>query len=51
MAPKYKTALECLFKDFPNQTICMMTDVDAYYKMVDYKSIGSILEVPKMLLG
>jgi len=38
--------MECLYKDYPNQVVYVMSDVDGYYEKVDYKRIGSIYEVP-----
>lgn len=37
--------MECLYKDYPNQVVYVMSDVDAYYEKLDYKRIGSIFEV------
>jgi ribosomal protein S18 acetylase RimI-like enzyme len=39
--------MECLYKDYPNQDIYVMSDVDGYYEKVDYNRIGSIYEVPR----
>lgn len=38
--------MECLYQDYPNQVVYVMSDVDDYYEKVDYKRIGSIFEVP-----
>jgi GNAT superfamily N-acetyltransferase len=38
--------MECIYKDYPNQTVYVMSDVDGYYEKVGYKRIGSIFEVP-----
>lgn len=38
--------MECIYKDYPNQVVYVMSDVDEYYEKVDYKRIGSIYEVP-----
>lgn len=38
--------MECLYKDYPNQAVYVMSDVDEYYEKVNYKRIGSIYEVP-----
>ena len=38
--------IECLYNDYPNQVVYVMSDVDEYYEKVDYKRIGSIFEVP-----
>ena len=37
--------MECIYKDYPNQIVYVMSDVDEYYEKVDYKRIGSIFEV------
>jgi len=37
--------MECIYKDYPNQVVYVMSDVDGYYEKVDYKRIGSIFEV------
>lgn len=39
--------MECIYKDFPDQVVYVMSDVDGYYEKVDYKRIGSIFEVPR----
>jgi ribosomal protein S18 acetylase RimI-like enzyme len=38
--------IECIHKDYPNQVVYVMSDVDGYYEKIDYKRIGSIFEVP-----
>lgn len=38
--------LESIVKDYPNQVVYVMSDVDEYYEKIDYKRIGSIFEVP-----
>jgi ribosomal protein S18 acetylase RimI-like enzyme len=38
--------MECLYNDYPNQVVYVMSDVDGYYEKVNYKRIGSIYEVP-----
>lgn len=40
--------MECIYKDYPNQIVYVMSDVDGYYEKVNYKRIGSIFEVPKI---
>lgn len=40
--------MECIYNDYPNQDVYVMSDVDQYYEKVDYKRIGSIYEVPRM---
>ncbi|NCA77080.1 MAG: hypothetical protein EOM90_12175 [Alphaproteobacteria bacterium] len=37
---------ECIYEDYPNQVVYVMSDVDGYYEKIDYKRIGSIFEVP-----
>lgn len=39
--------VECIYKDYPNQIVYVMSDVDEYYEKVDYKRIGSIFEVAR----
>lgn len=39
--------MECIYKDFPNQVVYVMSDEDGYYDKVNYKRIGSIFEVPR----
>jgi ribosomal protein S18 acetylase RimI-like enzyme len=41
-----KKLMEYIYKDYPNQVIYVMSDVDGYYEKVNYKRIGSIFEVP-----
>jgi ribosomal protein S18 acetylase RimI-like enzyme len=41
-----KELMECIYKDYPNQVVYVMSDVDEYYKKIDYNRIGSIFEVP-----
>jgi GNAT superfamily N-acetyltransferase len=38
--------MECLYKDYPNHVVYVMSDVDGYYEKVDFKRVGSIYEVP-----
>ena len=38
--------MECLYIDYPNQIVYVMSDEDGYYDKVNYKRIGSIFEVP-----
>jgi ribosomal protein S18 acetylase RimI-like enzyme len=42
-----KKLMECIYKDYPNQVVFVMSDVDGYYEKVNYKRIGSIFEVPR----
>lgn len=37
--------MEILCKDFPNQTIFVMSDVDEYYQKLKYSRSGSIFQV------
>ncbi len=41
-----KKLMECIYSDYPKQTVYVMSDVDGYYEKVHYKRIGSIFEVP-----
>ena len=36
-----KTLMERVFKDFPNQAIYVMSDVDPYYEKLGYRREGS----------
>ena len=38
--------VECLYEDYPDRVVYVMSDEDGYYKKVNYKRIGSIFEVP-----
>lgn len=40
-----KQLMECLLKDFPNQEVYVMSDVDLYYKKLGYEIEGSIFKV------
>ena len=40
-----KTLMERVFKDFPNQPIYVMSDVDPYYEKLGYHRERSIFEV------
>jgi hypothetical protein len=40
-----KTLMEWVFKDFPNQTIYVMSDVDPYYEKLGYRREGSIFKI------
>jgi GNAT superfamily N-acetyltransferase len=37
--------MECVCKDYPQQTVFVMSDVDEYYKKQGYRREGSIFEV------
>ena len=39
--------MECIYTDYPNHIIYVMSDVDKYYKKQGYKREGSIYEVTK----
>ena len=38
--------MECIYKDYPNHIVYVMSDVDEYYKKQGYKYEGSIFKVP-----
>lgn len=38
--------MECIYSDYPDQVVYVMSDVDGYYNKIGYKRIGSIFEVP-----
>ena len=38
--------MACLYDDYPNQVVYVMSDVDGYYEKVHYKRVGSVFEVP-----
>lgn len=40
-----KKLMECIYHDYPNQTVYVMSDEDGYYEKVQYKRVGSIFEV------
>lgn len=40
-----KTLMERVLKDFPNQPIYVMSDVDPYYEKLGYRREGSIFKV------
>lgn len=37
--------MECIYKDYPNYIVYVMSDVDEYYKKQGYRREGSIFEV------
>ena len=39
--------MECIYTDYPNHIIYVMSDVDKYYKKQGYKREGSVYEVTK----
>jgi len=38
--------MECIYKDYPNKEVYVMSGIDEYYEKQGYKKIGSIFEVP-----
>ena len=38
--------MECIYSDFPNHVVYVMSDVDKYYEKQGYKREGSIFIVP-----
>lgn len=40
-----KSLMERVIKDFPNQPVYVMSDVDPYYEKLGYSRVGSIFEV------
>ena len=51
VAPKHRgkhigrQLMECIYKDYPNHAVYVMSDVDEYYKKQGYERIGSIFQV------
>ena len=49
--PKYrrnqigKQLMECVLQDYPEQLVYVMSDVDEYYRGLEYKQEGTIFEV------
>ena len=39
--------MECIYNDYPDVTVYVMSDVDGYYKKVGYNREGSVFEVMK----
>lgn len=39
--------MECIYTDYPNHIVYVLSDVDEYYKKQGYKREGSIYEVTK----
>ncbi len=39
--------MECIYSDYRDQVVYVMSDVDGYYNKIGYKRIGSIFEVPR----
>ncbi|MCL2312327.1 MAG: GNAT family N-acetyltransferase [Firmicutes bacterium] len=44
-----KQLMECLYDDFSDATVFVMSDVDEYYKKIGYRKKGSVLEVSKKI--
>lgn len=40
-----KKLLDCIYSDFPDQDVFVMSDVDEYYLKLGYKKEGSIFKV------
>ncbi len=40
--------MECIYQDFPNHIVYVMSDVDEYYMKQGYRREGSIFEVDKI---
>ncbi len=41
--------MECLYRDYPNQVVYVMSDVDPYYQKLGYHREGSVFEVTNSL--
>ena len=39
--------MECIYKDYPDRIVYVMSDVDEYYKKQGYRKEGSVFEVLK----
>ena len=39
--------MECIYTDYPNHIVYVMSDVDEYYKKLGFKREGSIYQVTK----
>jgi len=39
--------MECISKDYPDQNVYVMSDVDEYYEKQGFRREGSIFEVKK----
>jgi len=37
--------MQCIYSDYPNQIVYVMSDIDEYYKKQGYKYEGSIFVV------
>lgn len=40
-----KQLMECIYADYPNHVVYVMSDVDDYYSKVGYNRVGSVYEV------
>lgn len=40
-----RALMQCLYQDFPGQTVFVMSDVDEYYQKQAFKKEGSVFEV------
>jgi GNAT superfamily N-acetyltransferase len=38
--------MECIYAEYPNRVVYVMSDVDEYYRKIRYSHVGSIYEVP-----
>lgn len=43
--------MSCIYKDYPESTVYVMSDVDEYYKKINYKVEGAIFKVPNKNLN
>ena len=39
--------MKCIYEDYPERIVFVMSDIDEYYKKLGYKREGSIFEVTK----
>ncbi len=42
-----KKLMECIYEDYPEQVVYVMSDVDEYYKKLGFRCEGSIFEATK----
>jgi len=42
-----KQLMKCLYDDFPDATVYVMSDVDEYYQKIGCRKVGSVFEVLK----
>lgn len=45
-----RALMECIYDDYPDKTVYVMSDVDLYYEKLGYKREGSVFEVNKQEL-